>query len=922
MLRGVNLGGSTKMPVHPNGATHLKHGFYNHRAVSFVGRPFPPAEADEHFGRLRHWGFNCLRFLITWEAIEHTGPGMYDLIYIDYVAKMIEKAGEYGFYVLIDPHQDVWSRWTGGDGAPGWTLEKVGFNLENLHATGAAFLHQELVQGEISPDISLPGDPYPTMRWPANYSKLACATMWTLFFGGNRFAPQLKIDGVPVQEFLQSHYINAVKQVAERVKEMPHVIGYDTLNEPSHGYIGETNLTDPNWGIFQNGAAPSILDGMAAGAGQSRTVPNFEVGRFGIRQKGTVVINPKRLSVWQDGVEPLWQAHGVWDGTEATGPKALRPDYFEASFGEDHFRPFVEKFTQEIRSIHPNALMFAEPVLGQELPKIELDGLVNAGHWYDAAVLFQREFSPFLGIDVAKQWPVFGRKNVDRSFREQLGRIKQEGADGVSGPTLIGEFGVAYDLNKKIGYKEGNFAPHREALDRSYRALEANLLSSTQWNYTADNDNTHGDQWNGEDLSIFSRDQIHPLDDPHDFDAGGRAVGAFCRPYPRVTAGEPLKLSFDMNSREFTFSFRHAADINQPTEIYVPDYHYGVGLGVEISDGEVEYDQENQLLRWFHAFETEIHTIRLFREKGEAEIESGLMLTGVDGDQIVIEHHYRETNGIKLHTVEAGPKDGEMVILLHGFPEFWYGWKEQIPYLVRQGYRVVAPDQRGYNLSDKPNRVRDYHLDHLADDILGLIDGFEREKVFLVGHDWGAVVTWWLAARDPGRFYRAIVLNVPHIDAMRQSWRSNWEQVRKSWYILFFQIPWLPEWIGRITNYRPGLRLMGASSHADTFSADDLQKYLEAWRQPRAMRSMLNWYRSVVRHSPKLPDAQVKIPLLIIWGAQDIALTRKTAVQSLDYCVDGQLYFLEEATHWVQHDEPEKVNQLIGRFLKMASEEA
>lgn len=916
MLRGVNLGGSTKMPVHPNGATHLKHGFYNHRAVSFVGRPFPPAEADEHFNRLRHWGFNCLRFLITWEAIEHTGPGMYDLIYLDYVAKMIEKAGEYGFYVFIDPHQDVWSRWTGGDGAPGWTLEKVGFKLENLHATGAAFLHQEL-----------DGDPYPTMRWPTNYSKLACATMWTLFFGGDRFASNLNIDEVSVQEFLQSHYINAVKQVAERVMHMPHVIGYDTLNEPSHGYIGETNLNDPKWGLFQSGASPSILEGMAAGAGQMRTVANFEVGRFGIRQKGTVAINPERLSAWQDGVEPLWQAHGVWEDTKTAGPKLIKPDYFAANFKDDHFRPFVEKFAREIRSVHPHALIFTEPVLGQELPKIELDGLVSAGHWYDAAVLMQREFSPFLGIDVAKKRPVFGRKNVARSFAKQLSDIKEEGADCVNGPTLIGEFGIAYDLNKKIGYSAGNFEPHREALDRSYRAIEANLLSSTQWNYTADNDNVYGDQWNGEDLSIFSKDQIHPLDDPHDLDAGGRAVGAFCRPYPRAIAGEPLELSFDMNSREFKFSFKHAADIHEPTEIYVPDYHYGVGLGVEISDGEVEYDQENQLLRWFHAYETDVHTIRLFREKGEPEIVSGLILTGAEGPsnagggQIVIEHHYRETNGIKLHTVEAGPKDGEMVVLLHGFPEFWYGWKEQIPFLVRQGYRVVAPDQRGYNLSDKPKRVRDYHLDKLADDIIGLIDKFGRQKVLLVGHDWGAAVTWWLAARNPERFHRVIVLNVPHIDALRGSWRSNWEQVRKSWYILFFQIPLLPELIGRITSYRPGLRLMVASSHADTFTADDMQKYLEAWRQLGAMRSMLNWYRSIVRHSPKLPDPRVKIPLLIVWGAQDIALTRKIAVQSLDYCDDGQLYFLEEATHWVQHDEPEKVNRLIGRFLGMAFED-
>ncbi len=141
LLRGVNLGGASKVPVEPNGATHLREGFFNHREVSFVGRPFPLAEADEHFRRLRHWGLTTLRLLTTWEAIEHAGPGIYDKEYLDYLTAVVNKAGEHGLRVFIDPHQDVWSRFSGGDGAPGWTLESVGFNLENLHDTGAAFVH-------------------------------------------------------------------------------------------------------------------------------------------------------------------------------------------------------------------------------------------------------------------------------------------------------------------------------------------------------------------------------------------------------------------------------------------------------------------------------------------------------------------------------------------------------------------------------------------------------------------------------------------------------------------------------------------------------------------------------------------------------------------------------------------------------------
>ncbi|HUV89602.1 MAG TPA: cellulase family glycosylhydrolase, partial [Anaerolineae bacterium] len=188
LLRGANLGGSTKMPYRPDGATYRREGFFDHRNVSFVGRPFPLAEADEHLGRLRAWGMTFLRFLITWEAIEHAGPGEYDAEYLDYVYAVIEKAGEYGIDVFIDPHQDVWSRWTGGDGAPGWTLEAVGMDLTKLSDTGAAIVH------------AIHGDPFPRMIWPTNYDKLGAATMFTLFFAGNDLAPQTRIDGVPVQE--------------------------------------------------------------------------------------------------------------------------------------------------------------------------------------------------------------------------------------------------------------------------------------------------------------------------------------------------------------------------------------------------------------------------------------------------------------------------------------------------------------------------------------------------------------------------------------------------------------------------------------------------------------------------------------------------------------------------------------------------
>src|SRR6202171_2489767 len=167
MLRGVNLGGSSKVPRAPQGATYIRDGFFDHRHVSFVGRPFPLEEADEHFARLRSWGLTFLRFLVTWEAIEHAGPGIYDEAYLDYVYQVVKKAGEYGLSLFIDPHQDVWSRFSGGDGAPGWTLEAVGLDMTRFSATGAAIVHATY------------GDPFPKMIWPTNSSKLAAATMFT-----------------------------------------------------------------------------------------------------------------------------------------------------------------------------------------------------------------------------------------------------------------------------------------------------------------------------------------------------------------------------------------------------------------------------------------------------------------------------------------------------------------------------------------------------------------------------------------------------------------------------------------------------------------------------------------------------------------------------------------------------------------------
>ena len=287
ILRGVNLGGSSKVPLQPNGATHIGEGFYNHRDVSFVGRPFPLEEADEHFARLRSWGLTFLRFLVTWEAVEHAGPGIYDEAYLDYIYEVVRKAGEYDMDLLVDPHQDVWSRMSGGDGAPGWTHEAIGMDVSRFSETGAAIVH------------AIHGDPFPRMIWPTNYTKLAAATMFSLFFGGNDFAPQTKVDGEPVQEFLQRHYIDAIKQVALRLKGLPNVVGYDTMNEPSPGFIGWQDLTTLD-GMLQLGESPTPLQAMALGAGIPQEVGIWSAGLAGFRQRGRKTVNSDGVRAWRE----------------------------------------------------------------------------------------------------------------------------------------------------------------------------------------------------------------------------------------------------------------------------------------------------------------------------------------------------------------------------------------------------------------------------------------------------------------------------------------------------------------------------------------------------------------------------------------------------------------------------------------------
>ena len=291
----------------------------------------------------------------------------------------------------------------------------------------------------------------------------------------------------------------------------------------------------------------------------------------------------------------------------------------------------------------------------------------------------------------------------------------------------------------------------------------------------------------------------------------------------------------------------------------------------------------------------------------------------LSGIRSPLEFRVFHINGIALHVVLAGPASGKPLILLHGFPEFWFAWRRQIDHFVSAGYRVIVPDQRGYNLSDKPAGIANYSIDLLARDVVGILDTVAASKAFVVGHDWGAAVTWYLAARYSDRVHRTAMLSVPHPRVFMKNLIMNPAQLRRSWYIFFFQLPWLPEFILRRRDWALLVRLLRNTSPPGIFSDSDLERYKESWARKEAVTAMLNWYRAAVLRPSKLaldPKAsRVKVPALLIWGKHDQFVGEAMVRESLRYCDDGHLEMLETATHWVQHEQPAQVNTLLSQFF-------
>ncbi len=280
-----------------------------------------------------------------------------------------------------------------------------------------------------------------------------------------------------------------------------------------------------------------------------------------------------------------------------------------------------------------------------------------------------------------------------------------------------------------------------------------------------------------------------------------------------------------------------------------------------------------------------------------------------------MKHRRVAVNGVTLSVMEAGPPEGELVILLHGFPGFWYSWRAQIDHLAAQGYRVWAPDQRGYTTSDKPRELAAYRLDELARDVVELIAAAGAEDCILAGHDWGGAVAWWVALKYPASVAKLIIFNSPHPRAFGKALKEP-EQRRRSFYMTLFQPNYLPEWALSAGDYH----LLGwALRHSGpgAFSLADLRAYKAAWAHPGAVRGMLAWYRaSFQEQNARVKSWRVSMPTLIIWGLRDTVFVPALAQMSAAQCEQHRLVTMPEAHHWPMLEAPDRVHALLDDFLR------
>ncbi|ROW15577.1 hypothetical protein VPNG_02107 [Cytospora leucostoma] len=559
ILRGINVAGDAKYPSEPfDQPSQVVDGFFDGDNVSFHKRPFTKDEAHVHFARLRRFGYNTIRYVFTWEAIEAKGPGVYDEEWISHTIEVLRVAKSYGFFVFMDPHQDVWSRFSGGSGAPLWTLYLAGLNPRTFAATEAAIVHNTYPEPEN----------FPKMIWSTNYARLAVATIFTLFFAGRDYAPKCIVDGVNVQDYLQNHFFGAIEHLAIRIKQAGDVLndvvfGWESMNEPARGLIGLEDMSViPKHQALKKGTCPTIWQAILTGSGRACEVDTWDMGGLGPYKVGSTLIDPhgevawlpadhddskygwKRDPGWKLG-ECIWAQHGVWDPSSDT---LLRKDYFAKDpktgatadypyFTNNWFMDFYRAYRDMVRSHHPEALMLCQPPVLELPPSIkgtedDDPNMIYAPHYYDGITLMTKKWNRTWNVDVLGilrgryLTPAFGIKigetAIRNCFRDQLAAMRKEGLDYMGNhPCVLTEFGIPYDMDDKYAYKTGDYSSQSAAMDANHFAVEGSGMEGyALWVYVTNNGHQWGDQWNGEDLSIYS-----PDDEPLPVSAVPRSKG-------------------------------------------------------------------------------------------------------------------------------------------------------------------------------------------------------------------------------------------------------------------------------------------------------------------------------------------------------------------------------------------------------------
>ncbi|QIX00284.1 hypothetical protein AMS68_005801 [Peltaster fructicola] len=699
-LHGINVAGDSKLPATPEINSHVKEHFFEGDDVSFVNRPFSVDDAHTHFSRLKSWGYNTIRYIFTWEAIEHAGPGKYDEDFIQHTVKLLRIAKQYEFYVFMDPHQDVWSRYTGGSGAPMWTIYACGLDPEKFRDTQAA-----LVQN-MWPE---PAE-FPKMIWATNYTRLACQVIFTMFFAGKDFFPKCQIDGQNIQDWLQEHFVGACKHLAQRIHEAGDlendvVIGYESMNEPNKGLIGHPALnTIPPDQKLQKGTSPTPFQAMLTGSGRAVEEATWDFGNLGPYKSGSQLVDPNGVSTWLDPRfwddtkygwkradswklgEDIFAQHGIWD---PKNDELMLPRYFATIPGTDqkvdqefftnhYFMDYFRRYKNAIRDVWPEAIMLIQPSPFEIPPHIkgtkdEDPNMIFASHFYDGITLITKKWNRYWNVDVLGvlrgrySSPAFavkvGEAAVRNCFRDQLSAIKKEGTDYMGEhPLIFTEIGIPYDMDDKHAYKTGDYFSQSLAVDANHYAVEgSNANGFTWWVYTASNSHYWGDNWNGEDLSIYcSEDKLLPDEKPVDLATHGgskeslaadqkpstppvspamlkktlsvdgmttslppalsssetrghRAAEAYVRATPVYTHGTIKSHAFDLRSGSFHLVLTAPSSTPQdyPTEIFLPEYHFpqsntsvvvsGGKWKIAIEDIEGVDGSAQQMLRWWHS---------------------------------------------------------------------------------------------------------------------------------------------------------------------------------------------------------------------------------------------------------------------------------------------------------------------------------